>query len=218
MADNQIFYGFRPFKSRYGSAIPQPERGFCVSGQAFNVNGGIQNANLQTGDVIRKLASGGLALCDGAEGAGGAQDPLGVVAAIEPYYNAGNARMQPSSFLPSGVVYGTNLERQSRVHYWRIDQIIWEVDCNGTLADLAAYQLTEGANVGFRLYGAAGAAVETGAKPRLDITTVNTTNTLTWRIMSVSPTQNNRDFSGQYVKLLVIPNVFQDPAVNQTGI
>lgn len=216
--DNFNFYGFRFFKSRFGSAMPAFERGFAVTGQAFNVNGGIQNANLQPGDLVRKLASGGLTLCDGAEGAGGALPPLGVVMHIGPYFDG--TRMKPSNQLPSNVAYGTILERQSTIWYLPVESAIWEVDCDDavTATTEAAYQLTGGANADHRNAGAAGAAVETGAKPRLDISTVNTTNTLIWRILGISPTQNNRDYSGNFVKLLVQPNVWQAPEVNATGI
>jgi hypothetical protein len=101
-----------------------------------------------------------------------------------------------------------------------VNQAIWEIDCDDavTATTEAAYQLTGGANADHRLHGAAGAAAESGAKPRLDISTVNTTNTLIWRIIGISPTQNNRDYSGNYVKLLVVANLAQDPFQNATGI
>ena len=54
--------------------------------------------------------------------------------------------------------------------------------------------------------------------PQLNVSTHAGTGTLQWRILGVSETLANKDFSGSYVKLLVTVNVTQQAPVQTTGI
>lgn len=220
MADNARRYGLRFYRSRHGSSEPQVMRGFAATAQAWSVNGGVQNTNLQKGDLIRRAATGAMILCDGAEGAGGALAPIGVVAGFGPYYNAALGQMQPTNQLPSAVAYGTNLERESTIWWIPVESAFWEIDCDDavTATTLAAYKLLLGLNADHRHAGAAGIDASLGAQPLLDISTAAITATLIWRLEDVSTTLENADYSGNRVKLIVRANVYQAPEVNATGL
>lgn len=220
MADNTERYGFRWYKSANGghSMMPEPEVWPVASSQAFNVNGGAQGVSLRAGDPVINLDSGGVTLCDGAEGAGGALTPYGVCVGIKQYWDVSTERLRTGDKLPSAVVYGTNLERQSLVYVIPFNWGIWEIDCddNVSYTTQATYDATRGGNANYRLSGVV--SVDTYAKPRLDISTVNTTNTLVLRLMGLSPTFENRDLTGNYVKMLVTANLSQHPYQTATGI
>ena len=100
-----------------------------------------------------------------------------------------------------------------------VDAGIWEVDCDdaSTITTEANWRSAVGNNVDHRLSGASG---DLYATPRLDISTVNTTSTLIWNIVGLSPTVDNFDLAGNYVKLLVRANVCQlrAPAAGIAGI
>jgi len=51
--------------------------------------------------------------------------------------------------------------------------------------------------------------------PQLDISGHATTNTLTWNIIGIDPTMDNRDFAGTGVRLLVVCNL---PEPGTTGV
>lgn len=213
--DNPVKYGFRWNRGINNRAIPTPVERFVENAQSFDVNGGAQNIRLRAGDLVRSEASGGIFLCDGTEGAGGALAPFGVVVGFKPYFDGEQMRYADS--LPSDTTYGTNLDRQTKVlvvpfapgQYWEVD-----VDEAVTATTLAAYQLLVGANASFVNTGASG---ELYANPKLDIATAATTSTLAFRIEEVSRNMENFDFSGANVKLIVSPNYVQRPWAAATG-
>ena len=220
MADNMPYYGFRWATAHNGGKnVPQAEECFVVSGQSFDINNGAQNIGLGIGDPVTRLASGAVSLCDGSEGAGGGVAVYGIVVAVLPYYNAVTGRMEPTNVLPDNVVYGTNLERQSKVMVVRADAGRWEIDVNDatTATSLADYQALYGENCDHILTGVV--SVDTRAKPKLDINP-NDPATAQWRIISVSKSAANQDFSGANVKLIVEINeaATQLPAFGATGI
>jgi hypothetical protein len=218
MADNRQCYGFRwSVAANGGRPLPAPERVIVASAQSFDINGGASNVSIGPGDVVRSASTGGVVLCDGAEGAGGALSPRFIVVGVEPYYDAANGVMAYGSVLPSDVTYGTNLERQSKLLVVPVDAGTWEIDCDEatTATTLAAYQafIGEHANHTHDI-----TATNTRPTPRLDISTHNTTSTLVWNIVGISPTQDNQDFSGNYVKLLVRANVVQLKTAGILGV
>ena len=86
------------------------------------------------------------------------------------------------------------------------DQAVADVhwcDENTTATTEAAYQDMIGENCRFINTGATG---ELRAPPRLDISTNATTNTFPFKIVGISTTAGNQDFSGNYVELYVISN------------
>lgn len=219
MGDNAIGYGFRWAKAHNGGKnLPVPEMGIVASGQAFNINGLGQGVYLRPGDPVTRLAGGGFTLCDGLEGAGGGVVVYGICVGILPYYDATigtSGAMRPTDKLPSGLVYGTNLERQSKILIVPADAGYWEIDCDDkvTATTLAAYQAFQGENCDHTLTGATNAGF---AHPRLDISDHGTA-TKQWRISAVSPIVENDDFAGLYVKLIVRINEAQQPGFVATG-
>lgn len=215
MANNKPMYGFRWSIGGNGRPHPAPLETFCVSAQSFDVNGGASNVGLGPGDLVTRLNSGGVKLCDGIEGAGGIEIPYAVVVGVKPYYNATTGLMTPSYVLPSDVTYGTNLERQSRVLVVPVEWGLWEADCDTALASLAAFQLVVGLNVNTINTGASG---DTRARPELDISEAAVTATFHWRIEGISPIAENVDFTGTNVKLIVRANAAQSPPYDFDGI
>lgn len=215
MADNAIKYGFRWHRAINGKNIPMPEEVIIASATSFDVNSGAQNVSLRIGDPVTRLSTGGVTLCDGSEGAGGGVALYGIVVGVLPYYDATAGYMRPSNSVPDAVTYGSNLERQTKVLVVPAEAGYWEIDCDdaATATTLAAYQAFQGENCDHILCGASG---ETSAKPRLDISGHGTA-TAQWRIIRVSPTAENQDFSGNYVKLIVRVNECQAPGFVATG-
>lgn len=217
MADNPIKYGFRwSLAHNGGRNMPQPEEMIVATSQAFNINGGAQGVALGPGDPVTRLSTGGANLCDGSEGAGGGVALYGICVGVLPYYDVTFGYMRPAGLLPSAVAYGTNLERQSKILVVRAEAGVWEVDCdeNSTATTLAAFQAFMGENCDHVLTGVVGA---TRALPRLDIST-HATATSQWRIVGISKTAENQDYSGNYVKLYVTVNESQGPYFTATGV
>lgn len=213
--NNVAMYGFRLHRGRHARGIPPSERMIVATGQTFPVNGGAATPSLHVGDVIRRTTTGGAVICDGTEGGGGTLAPYGVVAGIDWQWSAAESRMIKASKLASGIAWGTNLQRQSAIFVIPVEQAVWEVDVdeNTTATTLALYQDMIGENVDHINTGASG---EDSIAPLLDISTNATTNTLVWQIVGVSPNVANRDFSGTRVKLLVVPNIWQDTSTTGT--
>lgn len=214
--NNTAEYGFRPYSGGAfgGRATPNPIKGFCVTGQSFDVNGGAANVSLRKGDPVRRLSSGGFALCDGTEGAGGALAPWGIVAWVGPYWDG--RVMKDALALPSDIAWGTNLTRMSTIGVIPIHACLWEIDADTTDATFdteAEYLAFVGENVDHILTGASGASY---AYPKADISTHNTTNTLLFEIVGISGSVRNQDFSGTGVKLVLSANIAQQDST--TGV
>jgi hypothetical protein len=218
MADNTAVYGFRWAKGYNGGVdFPQPIECFVASGASFDVNGGAQNVSLGVGDPVTRLSDGSVTLCAGSEGGSGGVAVYGIVVAVQPYYDSVLGAMRPSNILPDNVVYGTNLDRQSKVLVVPALAGAWEIDVDDvvTATTEAGYQAFVGENCDHVLTGVV--SVDVRAKPKLDIST-HATATSQWRIVSVSKSFDNQDFSGANVKLIVTCNEPQDPSTSATGI
>jgi hypothetical protein len=211
MADNQRRYGLRWNFAANGKAHPQPIECFVDTLESFDVNSGAANCFLRAGDVVRRKSTGGMEQADGAEDT--AEAAYGVVVGIGPYWDG--TRMWPTNELPSDVSYGTLLERQSKLIVVPVDAGIWEVDADEALADEAAWQLNVGANCNLILSGASG---EKYLDPMLDVSSIATTDSLIWRIHSISKTRANHDFTGNFVKVNIEPNIAQRPWSSATGV
>lgn len=225
MADNRMCYGFRPNGRRWGSATYNPLPMIVATSEPFNVTGGTSAVGLGVGDPVTRLATGGVTLCAGAETT--PVVPYGIVCGIGPNWNAALGQMQFTDVLASATAWGTNLDRQSVVYVLPIEGWYWEIDCNDADAATtkAAYQAFGGENCSFALYGgiAPTSNPQNRAHPRLDIGSHATTNTLALRINRVSDTQDNVDFTGNYVKMIVEINIggpggMPNSVVTSTGI
>ena len=205
MADNAARYGFRFFRSRYGGANAVVRDGWCATSASFDVNAGAANVVLGAGDVLLQEAGGSVTLAIGSEGTD-STTILGVCCGIKQYYDTVKGVMTAAGpGIPSDLAWGTNLARQSRLYYIPADAAIWaiQVDDIVTFTTQATYEAAIGANCRFVNTGASG---ENRAKPKLDISTVATTNTFPWKIVGVQPSPPNVDFAGANVELLVISN------------
>jgi len=206
--DNVRQYGWRLHKSRTSSGMVRVEQMIVATGQTFPINGGAQTPSLRTGDLVCKLAGGGAGPCDGTEGGAGATAPWGVVVGIGPQWSAALGKMISADKLASGIAWGTNLGRQSTISIIRVEDGVWEVDCDDkvTATTEALYQAMIGEGVNMVNQGAAS---EDAIDPILDISSIAHAGTEMWQITGISPTRANRDFSGLYVKLLVENQVRQ---------
>jgi len=202
--DNARRYGFRWARGYNRNSHPDVFEFPVTSGTNFTVSGFGTNLNLNVGDPVRLDVNGGVVLAGGNENAATSQAPFGVVMGFGPYFN-GN-RMVRGTVLPSGVTYGTSLDRQSKVLVTPFSEGIWEIDVNDivTATTLLGYQALVGENCDHQLAAAAVGAVPFAANPVLAIATHNpATTTLSMRIFGVSQTFDNQDFAGAWVKMLV---------------
>lgn len=216
MANNRQKYGFRwSTAANGGKSMPQPEEVIVATSQSFDINGGASNVAVGPGDVVRRLSTGGVGLCDGVEGAGGATSPAFVVVGVAPYWDG--SKMVIGTTLPSDTAWGTNLARQSKLLVVPVDAGYWEIDCDeaSTATTEAAYQAFIGE---YADHTHDTTSTNTRPTPRLDISSHATTSTLLWRIVGISKTLDNQDFSGNYVKLIVYPNVIQNKTAGLTGV
>lgn len=222
MADNVSRYGFRFQGLTGGPGHLKPIRKIVATAESFDVSGGLQNAALRQGDVVKLLSTGGVTLCGGTENGATPDNPYGVVVGVEPYYDStigASGAMRPSKSLPSDIAWGTNLARQSALIIQPfLPGLVFEVDAddNTTATTEAAYQAFIGENVSMINTAAAGASPNFVA-PKIDISTHATTATLCFTIVGISPTKDNVDFSGANVKLLVEANIAQTGAYGLIG-
>lgn len=218
MTDNVSKYGFRLVQN--ASAHVNPIMKIVATAESFDVSGGLQNAALGAGDVVKLLSTGGVTLAAGNETT--PDNPYGVIVGVLPYYDSSiglAGAMRPSNVLPSDIAWGTNLSRQSKLivvpfmpgQLWEVD-----VDDSSTATTEAAYQAFIGENVSM-INTAAANTVPPRVAPKIDISTHATTATLCFTIAGISPTMENVDFSGANVKLLITPNIAQDGAYGLIG-
>jgi len=205
MADNAVRYGFRFVKSRYGGGNPPVEEAWVATAASFDVNGGAANVVLGEGDPLVQLSDGSVTLAVGSETTD-STTILGICVGIKQYYDTVRGVMTAMGpGVPSDLAWGTNLARQTRIYYVPIEAAIWacQVDDATTFTTEATYQAAIGENVRMVLTGASG---ENRAKPKLDISTHATTNTFPFKIVDLSHTAQNQDYSGANVELYVISN------------
>ena len=214
MADNAVRYGFR-YATSYSHPCPKPVRMYVASGQNFTP-GSATAANLKPGDPVALLSSGTVD-----HASPGTGNPIwGIVDGVGndgKVFNSsiGGGVLHPSNHIPSGVVYGANLSNQTVVLVVPAGGVYWEVDSDQTLADLAAWQLLIGQNAD-HTFTAPGAA-DLEATPRLGVAIAAPT-TGQWRIVDVSPTALNADFTAANVKVIVTLNEGQAPPYVATSV
>jgi hypothetical protein len=136
----------------------------------------------------------------------------GVTDGVEQYYDGTVVRSGIA--LPASTAWSTNISRQSRVRVIPVRGQVFEVqaDDNTTATTLAAYQafIQENAEWG------AGTDVGDESGSVLDISTHNTTNTLSVRIEDI-PNRETQDFTSTGVVLHVTFNLIQDTGSGSTS-
>lgn len=226
MADNVSKYGFRLYRGGFqDTGAPLVVRYPVASNYDSNQTNAVGTAGVgfRPGDLVNLLTDGTVKHCRPGNGTDATTPPqsfaiLAVVVGIEPWFDSSigqTGAMRRADNLPAGVVYGTNLERQSNLLVVPAEGNVFEVDAddNVTATTQAAYQAFVGENADFNY-----TAVAPKAFPRLDISTHIAATALQWRIVGISPSLENQDFSGANVKLLVTVNIPQAAPFLQIGI
>jgi hypothetical protein len=212
MADNEAYYGFRPYMGNHkGGGTCHPKTVRCTVATAYQAqdDGSGFSVDLNIGDPVKLVSTGTIALANTTESV------FGIVAGFE-YYWDGDV-MRPTNKLPGGNAWGTVEERRPWVHVIPANACLWEVDVDDstTATTFAAYQAFVFENVE---HTCVGVSADATATPKLDISGHATTAGLGWRIEGVSQTKSNRDFSGANVKLIVSCNTSQDSGQAATTI
>jgi hypothetical protein len=221
MANNQHFYGFRWAQNWNGKPQPQPIEMAVASGGNFTVSGDATNLNLNAGDPVKINTDGTVILSGGNENSQTPGITWGIMVGMggQGYYNG--TRMVRAAVLPSGATYGTNVDRQSKVLVVPCSAGVWEIDVddNTTATTYLGYQAFIGENAEHQCYPNSQGHVDADlmVNPLLNIASHATTSTLAWRIVGISQSLSNQDYSGKYVKLLVSVNKGAEPFYTATG-
>lgn len=214
MADNAREYGFRWVRSELGQGNMPVQRVRLAS--AYQPAAGGTNVDLHPGDPMQIASTGTGTIGIGSEGT---QSIIyGICAGFSPEYDG--SVMQPRNKHTGGSgAYSTNLERQNFVYVIPVVGQVFEIDCddNTTATTEQAFYAFIGENADMVLTADTTNANDPKATPQLDISTHNTTSTLQWRIVDISP-RVNTDYTGNYVKLRVTCNKVQPAPFNTTGV
>lgn len=208
MADNSLKLGFHWARAN-NSGPPPIEPGRVATG--YNgVNGNSDSVDIYPGDPLTLLDTGYYQLA-----AAGANIDA-ICMGIEQYYDGSVIRSGKS--LPNQTAYGTVQSRTSRLLITPADAGYWEVCCDDatTATTEAAYVALIGSNADHILTD----GYEPKAGTLLDIST-NTDGSpgsAGWRIVDISQTEENQDFSGNYVRLIVRVNETARAPHNTTGL
>jgi hypothetical protein len=162
---------------------------------------------LYTGDIVKIVSDGTIAAAAAGDTA------YGVFDGAEQYYDVANGVMKKGGSLPSTVAWGTVWERRSVARVIPFRGQVFRMCCDDatTFTTPATYDDSVGENCEW----IAGTAVGDQSGTLLDISTNNTTNTLSLRILSY-PNQNLTDFASAYVPVDVVANLIQDEASGST--
>ncbi len=215
MADNVRKYGFRFIKSIQGQPNPKPIR--CPIASAYQPAVGATSVNLNVGDPVLRTTTGTIIKAIGTEGT--QSQIYGIIVGFGPMYQAG--AMLPSDKYPAPITYGTARDRESAAYVVPVVGNLFEVDCNAILSGATTYfdyRALIGENADMILTADTSDASNPKMTPQLNVSTHAGTSTLQWRIEGVSTCAENADFSGNYVKLIVTPNVVQQAPYQTTGI
>jgi len=194
MADNVHLYGFRPYAVRSGAKLVPPVRMSVASGQ--NDVSAAGSVNINAGDPLLYVSTGGVIV------APTTTIVSWVCAGVAQYWSAGDGVMKIGKHYPNQTTWGTVESRRGYVLCWPASAYTWEVDCDDkvTATTKAAYEALVHENTEFVVPGN---TTNSSADPMLDISLHANTATLGCRIVGISGSVHNRDFSGSYVKLLV---------------
>jgi hypothetical protein len=194
--DNTHIYGFRWHSAVYGYAPPPIIECSVASGQD-DQDTSTNSIDLNVGDPVKLVTTGGVTIAQGGDAV------YGIIMGIKQYWDG--TKMVIGNKLPNQTTWGTVEERRSIVLVTPASAGIWEVDCDDkvTYTTRALYQAAMNGNV---VHTTPGNTSDTSADPYIDISDVATDETYEWRLVGISPTAANRDFSGSYVKVLVRVN------------
>jgi hypothetical protein len=213
MADNIHRYGIRWNRAANGRDTPNPIPKTIATGYQATNDGAGFNVDLNIGDPVKLVSTGTVAL------ALTTNDVFGIIVAFGPYWTG--EFLKPTSRLPGATAWGTIRERKSVAMVVPVDiSQFWEMDCDDkvTATTEGAYEAFEGENANVVIPGDNTDSSKPTADPFLDISSHAVTAGLTVRLEKVSPTVENQDFAGLYVKYLIRFNKTQSPAQAATTI
>jgi hypothetical protein len=211
MADNTHYYGFRWARSN-NKPCPSPEWHTVATGYDGQDDGS-NSVDMNIGDPVKIVAGGGVEL-----GVAADASLYGVIVAVDYHWNG--TVMTQTGKLPNQNSWGTIEARRPRVGVVPFKAGYWEIDCDDatTATTYAAYVALRGSNCNLVCPGN---TTDTTLDPYLDISTTATTESLHFRVVAISTTAANQDFSGNYVKLIVEINDSQEassPATATVGV
>ena len=200
MADNMKRYGFRFYKGQF-NALPKGELFHVADAYQGQSDAPATNVDLNIGDPVKMVNDGSVALATGADSV------YGIIIAVHRIFEASTGVTRPADRVPGGTTGGGNIERSSLVEVVPAKGIIWEIDVSGTLPGTteASYRALIHENAEHAVPGDFSIAGRPKADPRLVLPSA-VSALLGWRIVGVSKTALNKDFSGLNVKLLVKVN------------
>lgn len=214
MADNRRKYGFRFYSSMTGAGRTAAVEGTIATAYAPLINTN-ESVGLSIGDPVQKLTDGSYALAGDTTTAGAV--PFGVIVGFLNVKVDSNQKARPASYYPSGTTYATKAN-ETRVAILPFGRDLWEIDHrNGALTTEAAYKAISEHNADLVFTRDISNPDRPRANPQLDLTTTGSA-TAHFRIFGVSKTQENQDFSGANVKLLVQLNEGREPMFTATGL
>lgn len=208
MADNTYRYGYRPVRFVDGNRDVKPIRRFVASG--YQASPSATSVDLWPGDPVIAVSDGTVAIA----AAGNSID--GVMVGVERYYDSNVGANHIATHLPGGTTWGTVEDRKSIILVVPAANVTFEVcvDDNTTATSESAYRnfIFKNADLAYTPNATTKKAV-----PSLHITGHNTTNTLGFRIVDVSP-RIDVDFTGLNVPLYVTPNLVRQAPYQTTGV
>jgi hypothetical protein len=212
MADNKAKYGFRFYSSMTGSPRPPIVEGYIAT--AYQPNVSATDVGLSIGDPVSQLATGYYALAEDVN----TDDRLfGVIAGFANVKVDSNGKARPASYYPGGTTYTTEANR-TKVLIMPFGRDIWEIDAAGQAGTtFAEWIALYGLNADLQYDLDVSNPDRPRAKPVLSAT-LATTQASNFRLVGVSKTLENQDFSGANVKLLVQLNTGSEPMLGPAGV
>jgi hypothetical protein len=201
MADNVHRYGFRWYGGQHNSCPKGREYPVADTYQA-TIDGGGTSVDLRIGDPVKLVSDGSVALANTTD------IVFGIVVGVAGVWVSADSAMRPRDRVPGGTTGGGLLDRQTRVLVVPAKQGLWEIDVNDvvTATTEAAYRAFVNENVEHVCTGDVTNSTQPKADPRISISSHAVTAGHGWRIVGISKTVENRDFSGANVKIVVQVN------------
>ncbi len=219
MANNRKGYGFRWVGNLDGACYPKPIEFTIASGYQAQVSA--TDIGLTPGDPVQfNVGSPGTGFMELAATGATPNIYWGVISGFSNARIDANGKARPASYLPGGTTWTTEATR-SKVLVVPFGRNIWEIDVTGNSASfdtLTEYRALQNRCVNLAFTLDVSNPEKPKAGPSVDVSTA-TDDTADFRVLQVSFTQDNQDFSGNFVKLRVVINESGEaPFVTDPGV
>lgn len=219
MANNTHRYGFRWVGSLDGSCYPKPQEFLVASGYHGQVSA--TDVDLNIGDPVQfNVGAPGSGFVELA--ATGATPNIfwGVIVGISNVKVGLPLLGRKFSRVPAGTTYATEQDT-TKVLVVPFGRNLWEIDVTGNTSSsdtLAEYRAMCNRNANMIYTLDTTDASKPKANPMIDVSTLSD-DTADFRIINVSKTALNQDYSGNFVKLIVCVNESGEaPYVTDPGV